>query len=151
MNHSYIFAEGHWKAVGHYYDYEANQIEVFGETTIKHLEAEWVLDGFMELKLENPIRLYNKYSIAPLPDKKDYTRWTSQNPALGKLMGYFMIVGDTILSSYISENALFSGSESLIQIADTKYLNRGFAFKGDNKLSSWEVTLERVMDLHQIA
>lgn len=144
MKHTYIFEEGNWKASGLYYDHEANQVKVFGETTIKHRKDEWVLDGFMELKLETPIRFFNKYSILPMPIGKDYTKWTSENPALGKLIGKFMIVGDTILSVYISENGIYSGSESLFRIDENKYLNRGFAFNGENKLSSWEVTLERV-------
>lgn len=144
MKHSYILEEGNWKASGLYYDHEANQVEVFGETMIQHLKDEWVLDGFMELKLENSTRFFNKYSIIPKPIDKDYTKWTSVNPVLGKLIGKFMIIGDTILSSYISENGIYSGSESLFKINENKYLNRGFAFHGENKLSSWEVTLERV-------
>lgn len=63
---------------------------------------------------------------------------------MGKLIGKFMIIGDTILSSYISENGIYSGTECLYKIDETKYLNRGFAFNGENKLSSWEVTLERI-------
>jgi len=102
------------------------------------------MDGFMELKLDKPVRFYNTYSIAPISDQTDYTQWTSENPDLGKLIGKFMIVGDTILSSYISENGLYSGAESLLKIDDNKYLNRGFAFHGKKKLSSWEVTLERI-------
>lgn len=145
MKHSYIFEEGNWKATGLYFDHTSNVVEVYGETTIKHLKDEWVLDGFMELKIENPVRFFNKYSIVPMPDKKDYTKWTSENPALGKLIGKFMIIGDTILSSYISENGIYSGAESLFRINENKYLNRGFAFNGENKLSSWEVTLERFL------
>lgn len=144
MNHSYIFEEGNWKAIGIYFDQESNEIEVYGETTIRHLNDEWVLDGFMELKIESPIRFFNKYSIIPLPDNKDYTQWTSENPALGRLIGKFMIIGDTILSSYRSEDGIYSGAESLFRIDSNKYLNRGFAFKGEDKLSSWEVTLGRL-------
>jgi len=144
MKHSYIFEEGNWKAEGLYFDHENNKVEVYGETTIQHLKYEWVLDGFMELKTDNPVRFFNKYSIKPISDKKDYTEWTSENPALGKLIGKFMIIGDTILSSYISENGIYSGTECLYKIDETKYLNRGFAFNGENKLSSWEVTLKRI-------
>ncbi|GAE88521.1 hypothetical protein [Acetivibrio straminisolvens] len=113
MKHSYIFEEGNWKAEGLYFDHENNGVGVYGETTIKHLKDEWVLDGFMELKIEKPVRFFNIYSIKPISDKKDYTEWTSENPALGKLIGKFMIIGDTILSSYISENGIYSGTECL--------------------------------------
>ncbi len=144
MNHSYILEEGNWKASGLYFDPEGNQFEVYGETTIKHLRDEWVLDGFMELKLADPARFFNKYSITPLPVDKDYTGWSSENPALGKLIGRFMIIGDTILSTYSSENGAYSGAESLLLIDENTYHNRGFAFNGDDKLSSWTVTLKRV-------
>jgi len=60
------------------------------------------------------------------------------------LIGKFMIIGDTVLSSYISENGIYSGTESLFKIDESTYLNRGFAFNGENKLSSWEVKLERL-------
>ena len=144
LRHTYIFNEGKWNAKGLYYDHEANQFEVIGETIIKHLKDEWILDGFMELKTKKPIRFFNKYSIIPKQRDKDYTIWTSVNPAIGKLNGKFMIIGDTILSSYISEDGVYSGSESLYRINENKYLNRGFAFNGEEKLSSWAVTLERV-------
>jgi len=42
------------------------------------------------------------------------------------------------LSSYISENGIYSGTESLFKIDESTYLNRGFAFNGENKLSSWK-------------
>lgn len=144
MKHSYLLQEGNWKATGVYYDSDCNQFEVYGETSIKHFKDEWVLDGFMEVKLDNPVRFFNKYSITPLPVGKDFTEWTSQNPALGRLKGRFMIIGDTILSSYSSEKGDYSGSECLVLLANGTYHNRGFAFNGDRKLSSWEVTLERV-------
>lgn len=144
MRHTYILDEGKWKAKGFYYDHEANQLEVIGETEIKHRQDEWILDGFMELRTEEPVRFYNKYSIIPKEKDKDFTVWTSVNPAIGKLKGKFMIVGDTILSSYISEDGLYSGSECLYRINEDKYLNRGFAFHGEEKLSSWAVTLERI-------
>ena len=144
MRHTYILVEGKWKAKGVYYDQEANKLEVTGETTIEHLPDEWILDGFMELKTEEPIRFYNKYSIIPKEEDKDFTVWTSVNPALGRLKGKFMIIGDTILSSYISEDGVYSGAECLYRISENKYLNRGFAFNGEEKLSSWAVILERV-------
>lgn len=73
MKHSYIFAEGKWKATGVYID--------------------------------------------PMPDHKDFTHWTSENPALGKLIGKFMVIGDTILSSYTSENGLYPGPKAYLKSA----------------------------------
>jgi len=69
---------------------------------------------------------------------------TSENPALGKLIGKFMIIGDTVLSSYISENGIYSGTESLFKIDESTYLNRGFAFNGKTSFhhgkSNWNVS-----------
>ncbi len=144
MKHTYILEEGVWKAFGKYYDENQNCIEVSGETNIIHKDDAWILDGFMELKLENPIKFFNKYTIEPFKPDKDYTFWSSINPALGKLAGKFMVVSDTILSSYHSENRQYSGTESLILVGLELYKNRGFAFYNKNKLSSWEVNLSKI-------
>jgi len=41
-----------------------------------------------------------------------------------------MIIGDTVLSSYISENGIYSGTESLFKIDESTYLNRGLRSMG---------------------
>lgn len=55
-----------------------------------------------------------------------------------------MIIDDTILSSYRSDNGEYSGAESLTQVNETTYRSRGFTLKGDRKLSSWAVELKRI-------
>ena len=144
MKHSYIFEEGIWSASGRYYDKNQACISLSGKTKISHKNDHWVLDGFMELALDKPVKFTNRYSIEPIASEKDFTFWSSINPALGKLLGKFMIIGDTILSSYASENGLYSGSESLILIDKKTYKNKGFTFRGRNKFSSWEVDLNRM-------
>lgn len=144
MKHSYILEEGIWKASGKYYDENQTCIGISGETKISHKEDTWILDGFMELSLDTPVRFTNRYSIDPIDSTKDFTFWFSINPALGKLLGKFMIIGDTILSSYTSEDGQYSGSESLIFVESELYKNRGFALHNRNKLSSWEVDLNRI-------
>ncbi|MGD9202520.1 MAG: hypothetical protein PVI26_13235 [Chitinispirillia bacterium] len=89
-------------------------MDVSGETKISHEVDSWVLDGFMELSLDMPVRFTNQYSIEPVEKGKDFTFWSSINLALGKLLGKFMIIGDTILSSYTSEDGQYSGSVCLI-------------------------------------
>ena len=42
-----MFQEGNWRATGRYFDHEANQVEIYGETMSKHLQDEWVLDGHL--------------------------------------------------------------------------------------------------------
>jgi hypothetical protein len=114
MKHSYILEEGIWRASGKYYDENQDCMDVSGETKISHEVDSWVLDGFMELSLDMPVRFTNQYSIEPVEKGKDFTFWSSINLALGKLLGKFMIIGDTILSSYTSEDGQYSGSVCLI-------------------------------------
>ncbi|SFH41029.1 hypothetical protein SAMN05660649_05108 [Desulfotomaculum arcticum] len=55
-----------------------------------------------------------------------------------------MVIEDTILSTYVSEDGDYSGPESLVKISDNLYKTKGFAFKGNSKLSSWSVELIKV-------
>jgi len=84
--------------------------------------------------------VYN-YKIVPFEEGKDFRNWKSYNPALGNLFGKFIIVSDCLISSWMSEDKNYSGAETLIKIDDNFYHSRGFASKGDGKLSSWNVDL----------
>ena len=88
--------------------------------------------------------MFNRYQIKPFEDDKDYTTWVSDNPDLGKLNGNFIIVNDIIISQFRSENSKYSGSEMLLFIDDDQYQNWGTLFNGSDKMSSWEVMLERI-------
>ncbi|RYD06768.1 hypothetical protein N752_03570 [Desulforamulus aquiferis] len=55
----------------------------------------------MKLLLDNPIQFENRYEIIPF--NKDFTNWQSFNPALGELVGKFMLIEDTILSTYTAK------------------------------------------------
>ena len=100
----------------------------------------------MELAFDTPVKFTNRYSIEPIALGKDFTFWSSTNPALGTLLGKFMIIGDTILSSYTSEDGQYSGSESLIFVDKKTYKNRGFVFHNKKKLSSWKVDLSKISE-----
>ncbi len=95
----------------------------------------------MELQSEQPFRFENRYEIVPFSN--DFTSWKSFNPALGTLQGKFSIVDDTIMSIYISEDGQYSGVECLSKVSNTQYLCKGFAFNGNQKLSSWAVIMEK--------
>ena len=141
MNHTFLFLEGTWNAKGSYYDEINNIIQVEGSTTITHQNELWINEGYMKLLLDNPIELHNRYEIIPF--EKDFTSWQSYNPALGTLIGKFMVVEDIIISTYITESGEYSGAECLIKIRDNLYKAKGFAFKGNYKLSSWSVELTK--------
>lgn len=144
MNHTFLFKEAIWKAKGTYSDPNNNIIQVEGETKITHLKDKWSLEGYMKLLIDNPIEFQNNYEIVPFKDGKDFTNWKSYNPALGNLFGKFMIVSECLISSWMSEDKNYSGIETLIKVDYKLYHSRGFAFKGDEKLSSWSVELQRI-------
>ena len=55
-----------------------------------------------------------------------------------------VIVDDSLISVYTSQDGLYSGSEYLLQVSEAVYKNRGFAFKDDKRISSWAVELTRI-------
>jgi len=142
MAHTFLFLEGTWIAKGNYFDKKNNITRAEGSTTITHQNKLWVNEGRMILMLDKPIELQNRYEIMPF--ENDFTSWKSYNPALGTLIGKFMVVEDTIISTYSTENGEYSGSECLIKISDTLYKAKGFAFKVESKLSSWSVELSKI-------
>jgi hypothetical protein len=144
MQHTYIFQPGKWQSTGAYYDQETNSFQVYGEAEILHLSNQWVLDGFMEVKSEPPVRFTNKYAIIPPVAKELFASWAAQNPAFGKLIGKFIIEDEAIISLYTSEDNKYSGAEFLYYINAGEYTGRGYLFQGDKKMASWEITLKHV-------
>lgn len=143
MKHTYLFEPASWQAKGTYYDADLNSVEVLGWTNITHTDDFWINDGSMRL-LNSEAEFFNRYEIKPFEQGKDFTDWASYNPALGQIDGNFMLVEDSILSRYASKDGRYSGFEFLKKIDDYTYENRGFAFDGNKKLSSWSVKLSRI-------
>jgi len=54
------------------------------------------------------------------------------------------VIDDSLISVYESEDRLYAGSEYLLQVSETVYRNRGFAFKEDERISSWAVQLTKI-------
>jgi len=143
MKHTYLFEEATWKASGFFIDENGNEFSVEGEAKILHRKEFWENEGSMRVLAEMPIELRNIYKITPFEESTDTTKWTSENPALGKLVGNFIIVGDSILSLYRTEDNKFTGTEYLKKVDDNLYLNRGVLMKGNTKVSSWAVELRK--------
>ncbi|MGD9488295.1 MAG: hypothetical protein AB7W47_09755 [Calditrichaceae bacterium] len=141
--HSYLFTEGKWKATGIYTDGDGISYNATGEVIVKHSTGLWMSDGIMNVKGLNDAEFQNNYKIIPFTEGKDFTTWKSINPVFGLLTGRFVVIADSILSVYGSENGIISGSESLLQINNRLYRNWGFVFKGTDKLSSWAMDLEK--------
>lgn len=142
--HTFLFESGKWKAIGSYFDEDGYPVDVHGETVIRTGASSWILEGYMELELDKPLKIVNRYLIEPFDSSRDQTIWASENPALGRLKGTFTVVNDTIISLYQSENGKFSGTEMMLFIDEDHYQNWGVLYGEETKISSWEVMLERV-------
>lgn len=143
IRHTYLLEEGKWSVSGVYFDARNDAKEVKGEQRIKHHPNQWQLDSRMELQDKSKKVIQSTYKIEPTADKGEFTFWESDDPNLGQLLGRFMIVGNTIMSMYQSESRLYLGTETLEKIDENRYKVKGFSFNGDEKLASWEITLER--------
>ena len=135
MTHTFLFQEGVWIARGHYFDDMERILPLDGMIRITHLA---------EIKMgENPIKIHNRYEIIPPEEGKNQTTWTSVNPGLGILLGQFIVVDDTIISTCRSENGNYNGAELHLRVSDVHYKNRGILLRGNDKLSSWSVDLQK--------
>lgn len=142
-NHTYILEEGVWKASGLFYDEFNNEFTLEAETRTVHNDEEWIHEGSMLVKSKKPLEISNRYEIIPFVKNKDFTNWVQFNPSLGIITGKFMIIDNVILSDYRSETGEYTGTEVLIQIDEKTYINKGFAFRGNMKLSSWAAELKK--------
>lgn len=142
--HTYLFKAGLWHADGEYFDEGGREYPVEGESRITHRNALWYNENEMKIFGSQDIAFSNYYEIVPFHEGRDVTLWTSENDALGKLSGQFVLVRDAILSLYRSENAQYTGAEYLLRVSDTIYRNWGTLFCGQDKLSSWMIRLSRV-------
>ncbi|WP_343208650.1 hypothetical protein [Anaerolentibacter hominis] len=141
MKHTYFYNTQDWRAEGTYFDEEGQEFPLYGEVSVIHSEEQWSLDGFLEVTLQTPVRFTNKYSIheSELPST---LQWESYNPALGTLKGTFEIIGSSIISFYTSEDGMYSGTETLVQVSPEEYYNAGVSFCYGRKMSSWTARLK---------
>ncbi len=143
MHHTYLFQEGLWIASGFYFDETNRLIPMGGETRITHQEDLWLIQSSMRIILEDPTTFQSDYEIIPFLPDRDHTTWQSINPAMGKLFGKFVVVDDSIISFFQSEDGQFTGTEYLLKADDTTYKNRGVLFEGGQKGSSWVAELRK--------
>lgn len=90
-----------------------------------------------------PVEFTNDYTVTPFAPEALATAWTSHNPALGRLDGRFALVGDSILSTFRSEDGAHSGTEALQMIDADRYLGRGVLYRDGAFFSAWIVELRR--------
>ncbi|MDI9570202.1 MAG: hypothetical protein QM278_05645 [Pseudomonadota bacterium] len=141
--HTFLFDENIWIAAGVYIDGHGRLHSVRGEIRIVHEEALWIHESRMSLEDNPAVEFVSRSEILPMDRKREWTSWSSENPALGRLAGRFVLVDDSILSSCVSTDGSVQGVECLKMIEDDLYWHRGCLFQGDKKLSSWAVDLRR--------
>jgi hypothetical protein len=144
VEHTFLFEEGLWKAEGTYLYGSTSIIPAEGFIRIVHEEHLWVTEGVLKLLLACPVEFQSRQHVEPFQAGRDFTFWTSEDPNIGPLNGKLVIVDDSILSTYDSADRSYSGVEYLVQTNSTVYLNRGFVFKDNQKLSSWAIRLTKV-------
>ncbi|MCX5830041.1 MAG: hypothetical protein NTV58_18890 [Deltaproteobacteria bacterium] len=144
IHQPFLFEENIWIAKGVYMDDQGRYHPVEGETKITHADGLWINDFRMTLQGDNAVEDKTRYEIVPMERGQELTSWVSENPALGKMMGKFIIVDDSIISIFTSENGALQGTECLRLIDDDLYSNRGCLLRGDKKISSWAVELRKI-------
>lgn len=146
MEHTYFYREAKWLAKGTYWDGSGTESDAAGEVEVSHESGMWFLDGFMEIKPagKDPVVFKNSYEMVPPEEGAGVILTRSHNPALGWFKGFIAIVGDTILASAETEDGVYRTTESLIQIAEWKYENRGCLLKDGAPVSSWSMTVEKI-------
>ncbi|MGO9137516.1 MAG: hypothetical protein ACLP9S_19510 [Syntrophales bacterium] len=144
MTHTFLLQEGVWIARGHYFDDMERILPLEGIVRITHLEGLWLNEGQAEIKMgENKVNIHSRYEIIPFEEGKSQTTWESVNPDLGILQGQIVIAADTIISTCRSEEGEYTGADFHIKVSDVHYKNRGILLKGNDKLSSWSVDMQK--------
>ncbi|MHB1420342.1 MAG: hypothetical protein ACYCX4_12285 [Bacillota bacterium] len=142
MDHTFLFKEGTWFSTGKFYGSRNNAFSAEARMVVTHLQELWLVESFVKLLLDKPVEFQNRYEIKPI--QSDHTDWYSFNPERGgDVHGKFMVVEDTIFSTYASDNGVFSSLESTVKISDDAYTVKGFAFKEGKKQSSWSLDFKR--------
>lgn len=143
MKHSFLLEEGEWATKGNYIDENNNQYDLSGEVKITHGKEKWMNQTDLILQKEEPLKIKNCFEITPFSDGLDYTDWRAANPEMGEMIGRFMVFDTCIISTYRTEDNLYSGIEYVTRYSEDHYICKGMAFKGDVKSASWTLSLVR--------
>ena len=97
----------------------------------------------MKVLSSPPVEFVSAYSI-DLPGRDASTlQWTAENAMLGKLVGVFSVVGNSILSIFHSADGSYQGTEHLALVDADNYRACAMLLFNNRKLSSWNVQLTR--------
>ena len=143
FGHTWLFEPGTWTAAGRFW--EKGEVERAGHGTsiVRHMGALWEIEGSMEIGGAPPLRFRNNYRIAAPCGEARIVPWQSDNPALGTLAGVFVVLGDTIMSSFQSSEGASVGSEAMRQLAPDRYQANGVFLASGAVVSAWSMELIR--------
>jgi hypothetical protein len=142
--HTFLFQEAQWEAEGSFWDQHGKKKPAYGRSRIFHKDNIWEIDGELNVGEDEPMTIRNLHTLEPWKKGEGASSWQSVNPTLGLLFGMIAVVGDTILSRFVSEDGEYSGLESLRMIDTNCYDNKGALFKRDRRISSWSLELRRI-------
>jgi hypothetical protein len=143
IRHTYLFDEARWSARGTFFGTSGEATPLDGITQITHGEDTWLNRSLMRLRAAPPIELTSDYRVKPFAPDAMATQWESHSPALGRLLGNFALVGDSVLSTFASEDGVHSGSECLQMMESDRYLGRGVLYRDRSFFYAWIVELRR--------
>jgi len=143
MQHTFLLSPGKWRAEGKFTDENDVNSMTEGLITIEHDYDYWLFKRRLQLLERSEPDIKNDYKIQPWTEGRDFLNWSAQKTLMGNLKGKFLLVAETIVSQFHSEEGEFIGSEVLLMQDDNTYYNRGITFVGDHKLSAWSLTLRR--------
>ena len=141
--HTWLFEPGTWSAAGCFWEKGEFEREARGISNVRHTGAVWEIEGSMEIRGEPPLRFQNNYRIAAPRGDARIIPWHSENPAVGTLTGVFVVLGDTIMSSFQSSDGASVGSEAMRQLAWNRYQARGLFLASGAIVSAWSMELTR--------
>jgi len=145
MQHTFLFEEGHWVANGIFLDHQNNQFTATAKMHTTHQEGIWLYESVRCFNTTQPIESFNCGHIIPFVQNKDTTSWKSSDSILGMLEGKFVLISNTIISSYQSLDNFYRGTECFIMLNRDYYENKGLLFTEDGKVSSWLMRLNRTL------
>jgi hypothetical protein len=143
MGHDFPVAEGFWVAEGVYFDENGNVFSAAIQSVTTRREGVWVNDWVLKVSFDEPVAISNRYEIEPFVPGKSSTPWKATSRILGNLSGRLVVVGDSILSLFRSEDGRYSGTEWLQRVGEGSYRSRRVLLDGDRVFSCWAMELRK--------
>jgi hypothetical protein len=143
IRHTWLFEPGSWSAAGRFWERGEIAHDARGTSMVRHLDDRWTIEGTMEIAGDPPLRFENDYRLSAPPAGARVVPWQSVNPTIGTLTGIFVVMGDTIMSSFRSADGAALGSEHLTYLAPDRYQARGLFLASGKVVSAWSMALVR--------